>query len=267
MPEFLQLVRLELYTFLTRKELNTFQAVCSQWKWDISHRSHLLAVNFPGQLQIEVVEAGVNAEPFIFERSAHVSGILDQLDCLDSARKLVGERFIPCEDRDMAVSITYFPELSHISEFHLYVWNELTEEASVALLRVFSRLHGKCLGNILLCSCIVNEQDPRIFNPLFYEVLSERVGVKYSLHFLNGCFYPLELISMGDTLEQAIKISTIHLYFYEQEKAEWLNNVSRMKNLFGFITSRRCACMQIVIHVDCKMEKKTLQSIVQVSSL
>src|SRR5689334_18338788 len=105
MPDFLQLVRLELYSFLTRRELNNFQAVCSQWREEISRRSHLLARLYPGHMSFFVHGTLQEGSPIELQQQKTVK-LCDQLDCFIPATRLVGERLFPHEDADRCVKLS-----------------------------------------------------------------------------------------------------------------------------------------------------------------
>jgi len=248
MPEFLQLVRLELYAFLNRKELNTFQATCVQWKEEISRRSHLLARHFPGTLDISYAWVFEGA-PVVVELKGEMK-VCEELECTDVAKRLIGQKLFIHENADKSVSV-----------FHTLAFrNELTLEASITLLRVFTRLHGKCLSRFTLFIYTDNEPKEHVLNPLFYELLSELVGETYTLHFITAQTPQKNwYLHMGDILERHIRISTLEMMFEKMEDYD---------RILDFLSTRRLVCSMIEVHLMYQ-EVDTLenmQSIVQVNN-
>ena len=181
MSKFLQLIRLELYAFLTRSELNTFQAVCSQWKAEISRRSHLLAILFSGELEISLFKGAL--ESFPLTRSVFHEATV----CDDIAVKLVGEQLFPHAQVEDTVSIR-LAENGYGNLLRQAFRNELILDVSVTLLRALYELHGKCLSRFQLSFYKIEEptDSSDILNPLLFELLSEVVGQTYTIHFAEG---------------------------------------------------------------------------------
>lgn len=262
MPTFLQLVRFELCTLFTRKELNILQTVCSQWKEEISRRSHLLARFFSEDLHISAygsVEAGT---PMTFELESRAD-VCTQLDCTNKAKRLVGQRFCPMESTEAGMRI-YFElfgtmRCAHVADYDYFqsevvikFRNELTLEASIALLQVFFRLRGKCLNQI---------NQLHMINPLFFELLDELTNQTYSLHFKQGEIVRMDtLFSMQNTFMRNIRITTLELEF--ESPACWADNYKPLLNL---LCTRRDICSVMEINVQLQTDAELMERIIQVN--
>jgi len=95
-PEFLQMVRLECFAFLTRSQLNIFQMVCSQWKEEIKGGFRILARLFPSSLSITQEQYPLDWKRYKVQ--AHSN-------CTDLASRLVGHRLFPHADGGKSMDI------------------------------------------------------------------------------------------------------------------------------------------------------------------
>jgi len=136
MPVFTKAVRQQMYAFLTRSELNTFEAVCYQWSREIARQSHQLAILFPGSLHIDLCEYHYSESSMRFLRRAELR-VDNQIDYSEIARRLAGERLFPIEDANRGVNLCLSLDKQKW-DLNLYLRNQLSLEASIALLRVFS---------------------------------------------------------------------------------------------------------------------------------